>query len=160
MQDSTDALTTLVVRRTLAASPGAVFRAWTDPVFVSQWSWGSEHETLALELDCRVNGSWKQEIRNRKTGERWSFDGGFQEVVPDRRLVHTFFWRSDKGVEEGPSLVAIDFLGQGEDRTEVVIAHSRLAAPSRDGTQSGWEDVLIQVEASVFSSSRNATSGS
>lgn len=146
MPDSKDGLTTLVVRRTMSAPPSAIFRAWTDPTFVSQWSWGSEHETLELKLDPRINGSWKHEIRNRNTGERWSFDGVYQEIVPDRRLVHTFFWRSDKGVEEGPSLVEIDFLGKGPDRTEVVITHSRLAVTSKDGTQKGWEDVLNEIE--------------
>jgi uncharacterized protein YndB with AHSA1/START domain len=139
-------LTTLVVRRTLAAPASAVFRAWTDPAFVSQWSWGSEHETLGLQMDVRVNGAWKHEIKNRNTGDRWSFDGVYQEIVPDRRLVHTFFWRSDKGIEEGPSLVEIEFTKKGEDQTEVVITHRRLSPSSKDGTQSGWNDCLNEIE--------------
>jgi uncharacterized protein YndB with AHSA1/START domain len=134
--------TTLVVRRMLPAPAAAVYRAWTDPAMVTQWSWGSEHESLSLEIDCRAGGSWKQEIRNRNSGDRWSFDGQFQEVVPGRRLVHTFFWRSDKGIAEGPSLVAIDFLAVAPDQTEVVITHSRLAMTSEGGTRSGWDDIL------------------
>jgi uncharacterized protein YndB with AHSA1/START domain len=132
----------LVVRRTIAAPVTAVYRAWTDPALVSQWSWGSRHETLAMALECRPGGAWHHEIRNRDNGETWTFDGVFEEVIPDRRLVHTFFWRSGKGVEEGPSLVTIDFIRQGSDRTEVVISHSRLAATSRDGSREGWEDIL------------------
>ena len=132
----------LVVRRMLPAPPAAVYRAWTDPALVRQWSWGSRHETISLSLDCRVGGSWHHEIRNRDNGETWTFDGVFKEVVPDRRLVHTFFWRSGKGIEEGTSLVAIDFIGKGPEGTEVVITHSRLDSASRDGTQEGWEDIL------------------
>jgi uncharacterized protein YndB with AHSA1/START domain len=132
----------LVVRRTLPAPVQAVYRAWTDPFLVSQWSWGSRHETISMSLDCRVGGHWHHEIRNRDTGETWTFDGVFEEVIADRRLVHTFFWRSGKGVEEGPSLVAIDFLSQGPEQTEVVISHSRLAPSSRDGTRDGWNDIL------------------
>ena len=135
----------LVVRRTLPAPPNAVYRAWTDPALVSQWSWGSRHETLSLKLECRVGGTWHHEIRNRDNGETWTFDGVFEEVVPDRRLVHTFFWRSGKGVEDGPSLVAIDFIGKGSEGTEVVISHSRLEQSSREGTREGWEDILARV---------------
>lgn len=132
----------LVVRRTLPAPVDAVYRAWTDPDLVAQWSWGSAHETVSLSLDCRVGGSWRHEIRNRDNGEGWTFDGVFEEVVPGRRLVHTFFWRSQRGIEEGPSLVAIDFISKGPETTEVVISHRRLAASSRDGTREGWEDIL------------------
>jgi uncharacterized protein YndB with AHSA1/START domain len=132
----------LVVRRTVAAPVAQVYRAWTDPALVSRWSWGSRHETLSMALDCRPGGHWHHEIRNRDNGETWTFDGVFEEVVPNRRLVHTFFWRSGKGVEEGPSLVAIDFVDLGPGSTEVVISHSRLATTSRDGTRQGWEDIL------------------
>lgn len=142
-QASSDpAAATLVVRRVLPAPASVVYRAWTDPALVAQWSWGSRHETIAMSLDCRAGGSWHHEIRNRDNGESWTFDGVFEEVVPNRRLVHTFFWRGGKGVEEGTSLVAIDFISKGPEETEVVISHSRLDAGSREGTREGWEDIL------------------
>jgi len=137
---------TLVVRRTIAAPVKAVYRTWTDPELVRQWSWGSRHETLDMTLDCRVGGAWHHQIKNRDNGEIWSFDGVFQEVLPDRRLVHTFFWRSGSGVVEGTSLVAIDFISRGETTTEVIITHSRLEETSRDGTREGWEDILGLVD--------------
>ena len=140
------ATTTLVVRRTIAAPVETVYRAWTDPALVRQWSWGSRHETLDMKLDCRVGGSWNHTIRNRDNGESWTFDGVFEEVMVNRRLVHTFFWRGPAGVEEGTSLVAIDFIGQGENSTEVVITHSRLDEKSREGTREGWEDILGVVD--------------
>ena len=102
-----------------------VYRAWSEPELAARWSWGAEHETLSVELDCRPGGAWKQEIRHRTNGERWSFDGVFQEVEPLRRLVHTFHWRSDRGQEEGPSVVAIEFFERSAG-TEVVITHRRL----------------------------------
>lgn len=133
---------TLVVRRTLNASPEAVYRAWTDPALVTRWSWGSRHETISISLDCRKGGKWHHEIRNRDNGEEWTFDGVFEEVIPGERLVHTFHWRSSTGTVEGPSLVAVDFRDTGSNQTEVVISHTRLAAASREGTREGWEDIL------------------
>jgi uncharacterized protein YndB with AHSA1/START domain len=132
----------LVVRRILPAPVDAVYDAWTNPDLVRQWSWGSRHETIAMRMDVRPGGAWHHEIRNRDNGDRWTFDGVFEEVIPGRKLVHTFFWRSGSGVEEGPSLVAIEFIDQGAQSTEVVITHSRVADASRSGTRDGWLDIL------------------
>jgi uncharacterized protein YndB with AHSA1/START domain len=140
MQPPTSAA--LVVRRILPAPVDAVYDAWTKPDLVCQWSWGSRHETIAMRMDVRPGGAWHHEIRNRDNGDRWTFDGVFEEVIPGRKLVHTFFWRSGSGVEEGPSLVAIEFTAQGPQSTEVVITHNRLADNSRSGTRDGWLDIL------------------
>jgi uncharacterized protein YndB with AHSA1/START domain len=137
-----------VVRRTFGAPLALVYRAWSDPALATRWSWGAEYDTLSLELDCRTGGTWKQVIRNRTTGERWSFSGVFQEVEPLRRLVHTFFWRGDRGQEEGPSLVTIEFFERG-GKTEVVITHCQVEASKMEGTQTGWESVLAAVDAAV-----------
>jgi uncharacterized protein YndB with AHSA1/START domain len=133
---------TLVVRRILPAPVEAVYEAWTNPDLVRQWSWGSRHETTAMRMDVRPGGSWHHEIRNLDNGERWTFDGVFEEVIPGRKLVHTFFWRSGSGVEEGPSLVAIEFIDRDAQSTEVVITHNRVAENSRSGTRDGWLDIL------------------
>ena len=145
----------LVVRRTLGAPVALVYRAWSDPALAARWSWGAEHETLSVELDCRPGGTWKQTIRNRTSGEVWTFDGIFQEVEPLRRLVHTFHWRGDKGQEEGPSQVTIEFLERA-GMTEVVITHRQLDGAKVDGTRTGWEGVLAAVEACLADNSVSA----
>jgi uncharacterized protein YndB with AHSA1/START domain len=82
---------TVQVRRVLKAPVGAVWRAWTDPGIVARWSWGRQHDTLSVDIDCRPGGRWRQEIRDRKTGEKWTFDqftgrrDGTTEVV----ITHT-----------------------------------------------------------------------
>ena len=56
----------LVVRRSFRAPLALVYRAWSDPALAARWSWGAEHETLSIELDCRPGGVWKQLIRNHR----------------------------------------------------------------------------------------------
>ena len=145
---------TLVVRRVLPAPAEVVYRAWTDPAMITRWSWGPHHDTLSATIDCRVGGAWHHEIRNRNNGEEWTFDGRFEEVIHNQRLVHTFHWKSGGGVEEGTSLVAIDFVPKGPEATEVIITHSRLAAASREGTREGWQDILEQIGQLVASGPR------
>lgn len=77
--------------------------------------------------------------------EQWRFDGVFEEVEPLRRLVHTFHWRGDRGQEEGPSLVTLEFFERPAG-TEVVITHRRLDQAKVEGTRTGWEGVLMAVE--------------
>lgn len=136
---------TVQVRRVLAAPLARVWRAWTDPAFAARWSWGSEFDTVTVGLDCRPGGAWTQQIRHRQTGETWYFDGVFEQVEPERLLVHTFHFRSDRGKEEPPSLVRIDFAAVG-DGTEVTITHSRLEEPHKRATTEGWVDILGLME--------------
>ena len=48
-------------------------------------------------------------------------DGAFEQVERERLLVHTFHFRSDRGTDEPPSLVRIEFTARG-DRTEAAAA--------------------------------------
>jgi uncharacterized protein YndB with AHSA1/START domain len=135
-----------VVRRTLSAPIANVFRLWTDPELAPRWSWGSKYDTLSVDIDLRVGGIWRQQIRDRKTGEVWSFEGVFREVEPPTRLVHSFSWRSDRGAVHDESLVAIDFRERGP-KTEVVITHTRLTGDDVvRGTEAGWIDICDLVD--------------
>jgi uncharacterized protein YndB with AHSA1/START domain len=143
----------LVVRRVLDWPVTVVFRAWTDPSMASKWSWGRKYETISIDLDCRVGGTWRQQIRDKNSGENWFFEGTFREVVPNQKLVHTFHWRSDRGVDHGTSLVCIEFLAKGQ-RTEIVITHEELpAGDARQGTELGWVDVCECVAACLSTAS-------
>ncbi|MBI3411042.1 MAG: SRPBCC domain-containing protein [Planctomycetes bacterium] len=146
---ATEAISACVVRRVIAAPVSAVYRAWTDLEFLKQWNWGREYESVAVEQDCRVGGIWKQQIRDKKTGENWYFDGVFEAVTPGKKLVHTFHFRSDRGKDEGPSKVVIEFLDH-DGSTEVVITHTQLAPDKKKGTEAGWVEVLECVERCVL----------
>lgn len=137
---------TLTVRRVIKAAPEMVYKVWTDPAYLTRWNWGKDHTTISVSIDCRVGGIWKQQIKSKVSGEEWWFDGEFREVVPNTRLVHTFHWRNDKGVDHGTSLVRVDF-SRRDDGTEVVITHTQLSTEElRKGTETGWADVLTQIE--------------
>jgi uncharacterized protein YndB with AHSA1/START domain len=139
----------LVVRRVLGAPARTVWRVWTEPQFLERWNWGRDHETLSVSIELRVGGAWRQRIRNVTTGDVWTFDGEFREIVSNKRLVHTFHWVSDKGEDHGTSLVAIDFFDRGAE-CEVVITHTEMANDTvRAGTETAWVDVLSCIEAAI-----------
>jgi uncharacterized protein YndB with AHSA1/START domain len=135
----------VVLRRTFKAPAAAVFRAWSEPEMARKWSWGPDYDTVSVELSCVPGGTWRQHIHDRTTGENWYFDGVFHEVVPNKRLVHTFHFRNDRGYDEPVSLVTIEFTERGE-HTEVVLTHTQLAEPKVEETTKGWEEIFGVME--------------
>ena len=136
---------TVVMRRTFKAPVASVFRAWSDPSMAKRWSWGPGYDTVSIDLNCAAGGTWRQHIHDRNTGENWFFDGVFHEVVPNRKLVHTFHFRNDRGYDEPPSLVTIEFVEHGGS-TEVVLTHTQLADSKVKETTRGWEEIFEVME--------------
>jgi uncharacterized protein YndB with AHSA1/START domain len=136
---------TVVLRRTFKAPVASVFRAWSDPSMAKRWSWGPEYDTVSVDLNCRTGGTWRQHIHDRTTGENWFFDGVFHEVVPNRKLVHTFHFTNDRGYDEPPSLVTIEFTERGGN-TDVVLTHTQLAESKVKETTKGWEEIFAVME--------------
>jgi uncharacterized protein YndB with AHSA1/START domain len=133
--------TTVVIRRTFKAPVAAVFRAWSDPAMAKRWSWGPEFDTVSIDLNCHTDGTWRQHLHDRKTGENWFFDGVFHEVVPNRKLVHTFHFTNDRGYDEPPSLVTIEFTERGAS-TDVVLTHTQLSETKVKETNTGWTEIF------------------
>jgi len=96
--------------RTFAASPQAVFTAWTDPEHLG-WFHNPDMPTPAepIEVDLRVGGTWKQQMI---VNEELSYPTGgiYLEIVPDERLV--FRWGAVGGWPE---------LGGGNELTAPVV---------------------------------------
>lgn len=78
---------TLRIVRQLAASPEAVFRAWTDP---TQLGWFAHRPPRTpTTVDLRVGGVWR--LHMVESDERDYMTGGvYREIVPPERL--RFSW--------------------------------------------------------------------
>jgi uncharacterized protein YndB with AHSA1/START domain len=101
--DSAPQMETLVVRRTIRASPECLFAAWTEPDQLRAW-WGPEGVVcIAAEIDLRRGGRYR--IGNKLSDQRvlWIV-GEFDEVEPPRRLVDT--WKVD-GISETEERVTV-----------------------------------------------------
>jgi uncharacterized protein YndB with AHSA1/START domain len=136
--DSAPQMETLVVRRTIRASPECLFAAWTEPDQLRAW-WGPEGVVcIAAEIDLRRGGRYR--IGNKLPDQRvlWIV-GEFDEVEPPRRLVYT--WKVD-GISETEERVTVQFEPQGA-ATEVVVTHERIPSRElRDQHQQGWQGCL------------------
>ena len=76
-------------------------------------------------------------------GRKWLARGVYREVVPNRRLVHTWCWKGS----DVESLVTVEFEPGPADMTLLTLTHSRFAqVQERDRHEHGWIDCLAKLE--------------
>ena len=78
---------TIILTRTVAATPERVFAAWTDAEELAGWWWPQLGGTT-YDVDARLGG-W---FRIHSPGIRATVTGVYTEVDPPRRLVFTWRW--------------------------------------------------------------------
>ena len=139
--------TVLRITRRLAASPEAVFRAWTEPAALMKW-WGPEGCTASVqEMDARAGGRWHTCIHSAE-GNDHCVGGTYREVSAPERLVFTWIW--DQGDMEGvETLVTVEFRPV-EGGTELTLTHDLLPSENaRDLHEKDWTSSLGCLESAL-----------
>ena len=138
----TPPMVTLVVRRTIRATPDRLFDAWTRPEELKKW-WGPESVTCVdAAVDLSVGGGYR--IANQfPNGDVVWITGEFEIIDRPNRLVYT--WRL--GTVARPSeRVSVTFEPRGPS-TEVTVTHERIPSiPVRDVHEQGWRGCLDELE--------------
>ena len=138
-----DPSTTLVLRRTFAASRERVFRAWITPEALEHWLRPRGMSVTVRALDARVGGSFRFELENGS-----SIVGTYLHIVPPEKLVFTW---SGEATQSRETVVTLDFLDHGPV-TEIVLTHEGLSTPElRALVEGGWPSLLAAL-AEVLSS--------
>src|SRR3954451_18257099 len=107
---STPTDTQILMTREFDAPVHLVWRAYTEPEFVSRWWPGKRGTMQSCEIDLRVGGAWRY-VMTATEGFEVAFHGEYREIVPDERLVNT---EVDEGIPDGdadPAIVTNTFAG-------------------------------------------------
>jgi uncharacterized protein YndB with AHSA1/START domain len=133
----------LCISRSYRAAPEKVWRAWTEPQALSQWFGpGETGSVISAEIDLRVNGGWRIAF-STPDGQLHEVSGVYQEVVPERRLVFTWAWKS---TPERVSRVSID-LKPLADGTELNFVHDRFFDDTaRVNHERGWRPIFDNLD--------------
>jgi uncharacterized protein YndB with AHSA1/START domain len=83
------------ITREFAASPSAVFRAYTEPDLVKQWLGPRDLEMEILEYDARPGGSYRY-VHRAERGE-FRFRGVFHSVEDGEKIIQTFEYEGAPG---------------------------------------------------------------
>lgn len=137
-----DGKPSLTIRRWLNASPARVYAAWTDPQRLARW-WGpgKVEDMRTVELDVRVGGAFH--VGFEFMGERHDVHGVYQEVVPDEKLVFSWYWKS---TAERVSLVTVKTRPDGEGCMLTLIHEQFFDEAARLGHTRGWTASINKLE--------------
>lgn len=133
----------LTLRRYYPVAPEKVWRAWTDPQALKAWFGPEEIVSVPLaEVDLRVGGRFRVAML-AADGETHDVSGIYQELVPNRKLVFSWAWRSTPE-RESRVTVRIEPDGNG---CELVLLHEQFFdETARDGHSHGWAGAMVKLE--------------
>ena len=133
----------LTLNRVINAPVEAVYAAWTEPEMLRRWLAPGNARVVRAVAEVTVGGAFLVEMRGAD-GRRWLTRGVYREVVPNRRLVHTWRWEGS----EVETLVTVEFEREGSGQTRLTLTQSRFAKDeARDGHELSWSRCLVKLEA-------------
>ena len=133
----------LALKRRLKAPPERIFEAWTVPEKMIQWWGASDAASRTARADVRVGGRFHVGFRGNDGGQH-DVSGVYREIVPNRKLVFSWAWRT---TPERESQVTIDLKPDGAE-TILTLTHEQFFdAKARDDHGIGWNRALDKLEA-------------
>jgi uncharacterized protein YndB with AHSA1/START domain len=143
----------LILTRTIDAPREKVYRAWTDPLLLTQWFAPLPWTTPKVELDVRAGGSSLVVMRGPE-GNEFPCPGVYLEVVPNERLVFTDAYTKAWEPAEKPFMTVILTFENDAGKTKYTarVRHWTVAdreAHEKMGFHQGWAQCTEQLAAVV-----------
>ncbi len=118
-----------------------VFHAWSDPMMLAQWAWGSLGRDARATVDFRVGGGFRVTTA-RPDGTNWAYAGTYSSIEPLRCIVHDVRWDAPMGYESDHERVTVNFRACAEG-TMVEYTHEGVPSESaREEHARGWADTF------------------
>jgi uncharacterized protein YndB with AHSA1/START domain len=139
---STETSTSLRISRVIKADRERVFRAWTEPAQMKQWSCPEGMNVAEAEVDLTVGGRYLIRMESPE-GKVHTAVGVYREIEAPSRLAYTWDWKEES---IGETLVTVEFNDLGES-TEVVLCHELFPnGEAKVGHEDGWLSCLNRLE--------------
>ncbi len=134
----------LVTTRTINGPARLVFEAWTKPELFQRW-WAPKSTGMVIvscEMDVRVGGGYRLEIRHPSAPAPMPFFGKYLEVTPNARLV----WTNDESASGPITTVTFEEIA---GKTRVVLHDlfpSKEAFEASRGAEAGLPEQFDQLD--------------
>jgi uncharacterized protein YndB with AHSA1/START domain len=145
----------LLITRIFDAPVELVFSMWSEVEHFRRWMGPDGFECVQAELDFRVGGAYRGNIRSAEHGDN-PFQGVYREIEPNRRLVFTYAWTTgpSAGVE---TLVTITFAERGGKTVQTFHQSGFRNVASRDSHVGGWESAFSKEQAYVETTAKETS---
>jgi len=133
------------IDREFAASPSAVFAAWTTGRHFARWFGGREVRVPLDGLDyvAEPGRSWSARMV-LPDGRTIAWAGEFLEVVPDERLVLTM---TDRPAEPARARIVVELMAiPGGTRIRFSQETPGFSPEQQEGVLAGWQSFIAELE--------------
>jgi uncharacterized protein YndB with AHSA1/START domain len=147
----------MVVTRVFDAPRELVWKAWTDPKYVTQW-WGPQGFTTPVcKMDFRVGGKFLLGMKS-PDGQEFFNAGEYHEIVPNEKIVSSMYFADAEGNKIEPEALGIEHeaidgaydttlfedLGNGQTKL-TFIGNEPMDSAKESGQMEGWTQILDKV---------------
>lgn len=140
----------IIVKRIFEAPRSAVWKAWTEPDHLAQWSGPKGFTARVPEYDLTPGGRWRS-IMIGPDGTEYPGKGVFREIVPGERIVTTDEF--DEGFEKAVNMdlpqgmIVTATFSDVDGKTELTLEIAHPTAEDRRkheemGVVAGWNSSL------------------
>lgn len=132
----------LFITRVFDAPRDLVWKAWTEPERMAQWTGPRGFTLTSCEMDARPGGAYRLSMRSPE-GTDHRVSGVYHEIVAPERLVYTWAWVDAQGNPGHETLLTITFADHGAEKTLLTLRQSGFeSVTARDGHQGGWNSAF------------------
>ena len=132
-----------------------VWRAWTDPAWMTWFGSDPEGWVVSAEADARVGGRFKVKFRNSDQSE-FVCHGTYREVDPGRKLTFTWEWENEPGTT---SYVTVTLSASGEKATRMHFSHANLWEGSAHNYLEGLRSTFLKLARTLTDKSPETSYG-
>lgn len=120
----------------------AVWKAWTSPGTILQW-FGSDPQGVGISahVDLRPGGNYEISFRASEGIAHTCF-GVYQEVTAFSKLVFSWQWKSEPGVESQVTVL----LTPEAHHTFMQFEHAHVGKKSAHNYEAGWRNTFLKLE--------------
>ena len=148
----------MVVTRIFDAPRELVWRAWTEPKYVTQW-WGPKGFTVPFcKMDFRVGGKYLYCMRSPDGQEFWS-GGEYHEIVPQERIAASMYFSDPEGnkveaaqygieheaLEDVHDVITFEDFGNGQTKI-TFLGNEPMESAKNSGQLEGWIQILDKLD--------------
>ena len=146
MTDQETTETSITIHRTFDAPVDRVWKAWSDPDELAQWSAPAGWTYEIFEMDFREGGVHRYCMYG-PDGEESRGRTVYEEIVELERIVHLDSFTDEDGNPVGDEFViTLEFAERGEG-TELTLTHAGLPDGASEEATAGWNSGLDKLAA-------------
>lgn len=130
----------------VAASPEAVFDAWSSAEQVARWICPDPTARVVADNDLQPGGSWS--VRMETSAGAFTAFGAYREIARPLRMAFTWDWREPPQAMGVDTTVTVEFAAV-EGGTKVLLSHCGFPSDeAAKGHEVGWKLALERLAAS------------